>query len=312
MKNDIRRLWGVAAAALMVWSLASLSASGARAADETPAGDVEASAEPGDAVAVRPEEIQTLRQRVEAAESQIQLLKGIVIQALRAQTAAEEALQREREARDLAPGAGPDAAGSRDLTLAEHLEALTESLTLLREDVAALRAEVRGDPGRAGEAGQGDQSSALEVIEPAAGADPMADSGVGGAYDPLVEDQSAAFAADDAVEMGLVYFDSGSADLTPGAERKVLEAAERIKAMEPARVRVVGYADRVGDAGYNEQLSAQRARTTAMVLARVGMPGDAIEVIGSGEEGIPVPTADQISEPLNRIATIFVVMDSPK
>jgi hypothetical protein len=33
-------------------------------------------------------------------------------------------------------------------------------------------------------------------------------------------------------------------------------------------------------------------------------------VIGRGEEGIPVPTYDQVAEPLNRCAGIFVVADA--
>jgi outer membrane protein OmpA-like peptidoglycan-associated protein len=323
MKNNIRRLWGVAAAVLLVWSFAGLFASGASAADVSgaPAGDVEASAGPGDgAVTVRPDEIQTLRQRIEAAETQIQLLKSVVIQALRAQSAAEEALQRERVARDVAPGAGPDATGSRDLMLADHLAARTESLALLREDVAALRAEALGNQRPAADATQGDrESSALEVIdesETGADVDPIADSGVGGAYDPLLEDESAALpgglSPDGQIEVGLVYFDSGSASLSPGGERKALEAADRIRAMEAARVRVVGYADTMGEAGYNRDLSTDRARSIATVLELAGLPGDSVEVVGSGEDGIPVPTSDQVSEPLNRIATIFVVMDSPK
>jgi hypothetical protein len=53
-------------------------------------------------------------------------------------------------------------------------------------------------------------------------------------------------------------------------------------------------------------------RSIATVLELAGLPGDSVEVVGSGEDGIPVPTSDQVSEPLNRIATIFVVMDSPK
>ena len=324
MKNNIRRLSEVTTAALLIWSVAGLFASGASAADLTaaPAGDVGAKAEPGEAAAtMRPDEIQTLRQRIEATETQIQLLKSVVIQALRAQSAAEEALQRERAARDVAPGAGPDESGSRDLMLADHLEDLTESLAVLREDVAALRAEALGDRRPAAGAAQGDRrSSALGVIEEsepgATVVDPMADSGVGGAYDPLLEDESAALPGGDTldgdIEVGIVHFNSGSADLTPGAERKALEAADRIKAMEAARVRVVGYADTVGEAGSNLNLSAERARSIARVLEFAGLPRDSVEIIGSGEEGIPEPTSDEVSEPLNRCAGIFVVMDSPK
>ena len=152
----------------------------------------------------------------------------------------------------------------------------------------------------------------IEESEPGATVvDPMADSGVGGAYDPLLEDESAALPGGD-IEVGIVHFNSGSADLTPGAERKALEAADRIKAMEAARVRVVGYADTVGEAGSNLNLSAERARSIARVLEFAGLPRDSVEIIGSGEEGIPEPTSDEVSEPLNRCAGIFVVMDSPK
>jgi outer membrane protein OmpA-like peptidoglycan-associated protein len=318
MKNNIRRLWGVTTAALLIWSLAGLLASGAGAADATVApGD----AELGEAATVRPDDIQTLRQRIEAAETQIQLLKSVVIQALRAQSAAEEALQREREARDAAPGAGPGESISRELMIADHLEALTESLALLREDVAALRAEALGDRRPAAGAAQGDRESsalgAIEDSEPDATVDdPIADSGVGGAYDPLLEDESAALPGGDSldghIEVGLVYFDSGSASLSPGGESKVLEAADRIKAMEADRVQVVGYADTMGEAGYNLDLSTERARSIATVLAFGGVPGEAVEIVGNGEDGIPVPTSDQVSEPLNRLGTIFVLMDSPK
>jgi outer membrane protein OmpA-like peptidoglycan-associated protein len=319
MNNNIRRLWGVTTAALLIWSLAGLFGSGASGAEVTaaPAGDAGAKAEPGAAAAsASSDEIQTLRQRIEAAETQIQLLKSVVIQALRAQSAAEEALQREREARDVAPGAGPGESESRDLMIADHLEALTESLALLREDVAALRAEALGERRPAAGAARRDrESSALGVIEDPVD-DPIADSGVGGAYDPLLEDESAALAGGDGpdghIEVGLVYFDSGSASLSPGGERKVLEAADRIKAMEADRVRVVGYADRMGEAGYNLDLSTERAHSIATVLAFAGIPGEAVEIVGNGEDGVPVPTSDQISEPLNRLGTIFVLMDSPK
>ena len=142
---------------------------------------------------------------------------------------------------------------------------------------------------------------------------------MGGAYTPLIEDESAAFPADAAanatdgqMEVGQVHFNPGSAELTPGGQRKTLEAAERIKAMEATKVRIVGYADTVGDAVYNRQLSAQRARSIEVMLERVGLTGDVVEIVGNGEDGIPEPTADQVSEPLNRCAGIFVVMDTPK
>jgi outer membrane protein OmpA-like peptidoglycan-associated protein len=335
MASHLRRHWQAAAAALLICSSAGFLAFRAEPADvkPPPAGDAEVEAggdlsDPareqvapeagkGDTAATaQADEIRALRARVEAAESQIQLLKSVVVQALRAQSAAEATLRREREARDVAPAAGPGASGSTEPMLADQLGAVTQGLDRLREDVAALRAEVLS--GRRPAAGS---APAPEEAEPAASAeaDPLAESGVGGEYDPLIQGERVAAVADDAaadlgdqMEVGWVHFDSGSAELTPGGQRKALEAAERIKAMEAAKVRVVGHADTVGEAGHNRQLSERRARAIAGLLERVGLSGDLVEIVGRGEDGAPVPTADQVSEPLNRCAGIFVVMDSPK
>jgi len=89
---------------------------------------------------------------------------------------------------------------------------------------------------------------------------------------------------------------------------EMISVIERIRAMEPAKVQVVGYADTVGDAGYNRRLSMQRAGAIAMLLAQVGLSDDMVEIVGNGEDGLPEPTADGISEPLNRCAGIFVVI----
>ena len=346
MTSDVRRIWSAAAAILLIWASAGVLVSGSRGADAPPAAVADAEAEavtdPGDAGqgptasevgtgaagdTVEPGEIAALSDRLEAAETQIQLLKSVVVQALRAQSAAETALQRERAAHDAAPGSDP--AGPDELMLSDQLAALTASLDGLREDVAALRAQGPAGPQPAPGAGaggprpgpvadEGDTDAALgaesdafaEVeVESAAESDP----GAAAADAPVVA--AAVDAPADArgqIEVGQVHFDSDSADLSPGAQRKALEAAERIMAMEAAKVRVIGYADTVGEEGYNRQLSARRARSIAALLASVGLPGEMVEIVGRGEEGIPEPTADQVSEPLNRCAGIFVVMDSPK
>jgi OOP family OmpA-OmpF porin len=117
-------------------------------------------------------------------------------------------------------------------------------------------------------------------------------------------------ASGDAIQVAEVHFDSGSARLTPGGERKTRAAVERIKSMEPTKVRVVAFTDRVGDAAYNRVLSKERALSVAALLESVGLPRDMVEVVGSGEDGIPEPTPDGVPEPLNRCAGIFVVRDS--
>jgi outer membrane protein OmpA-like peptidoglycan-associated protein len=308
MTCNARRYWRSAAVSLLVWGGAVGLAATATADQSDARPEGAATGDPA-AAAAPPDEFAVLRDRIEAAETQIELLKSVVVQALRAQSAAETALRREREARD----AGEGAAGSTELMLTDQLQALNSNLESLRDEVAALRVRDQAD----------EPAPAFgTAVEPGGG--PAADddefgSGSGGEYIPLIEDESAAFPADEdlqpvdeTIKVAEVHFDPGSADLTPGGRRNTLEALERIKAMEAARVRVVGYADTVGDAGYNRHLSAQRARSVATLLERVGLSNGVIEIVGNGEDGIPEPTSDGVSEPLNRFAGIFVVMDSPK
>jgi outer membrane protein OmpA-like peptidoglycan-associated protein len=113
------------------------------------------------------------------------------------------------------------------------------------------------------------------------------------------------------VMLNEIHFDPGSAALTPGGERKALEAAEKIKALGARNVRVAGYTDTKGLAAHNMHLSLQRAKSIANLLESVGVSARIIEVEGNGEDGAPEPTADQVSEPLNRCAGIFAMVDRP-
>ena len=71
--------------------------------------------------------------------------------------------------------------------------------------------------------------------------------------------------------------------------------------MEPAKVRVIAFTDRVGNSAYNLVLSKERALSIAAMLERVGFPRGMVEVVGKGEEdNIPEPTPDGVAEPLNR------------
>jgi outer membrane protein OmpA-like peptidoglycan-associated protein len=344
-------------AALLLWSSANLIGSVGQAADDTPtqAGDAEAQAiadrldamleqatarlgerpggetDLGDANA----DATALRARLAEADTQIRLLKNVVIQALRAQSAAEDALRREQAAaRPSVPAPEPEPAmtGSQDLMLAEQVEALTDTVRRLRADVDALRSRPPSE-----EPPQPDRESALrpsgtpddpestvtgEFLEEDA---MLPEAGIGGRYEPWNEEEpapssssahaavpsdEAMSAAGDPIKIAEVHFDSGSAQLTPGGERRTLDAIARIRSMAPAKVRVVAFTDRVGDSAYNLVLSKERALSVAAVLERSGLPRAMVEVVGSGEEGVPVPTPDGVPEPLNRSAGIFVVRDA--
>ena len=356
MTSDIRRRWPMALAALLLCSSANLIGSVGQAADDSPAeaGDAETQAiadrldamleratarlgqrpggetDLGDANA----DATALRARLDEAETQIRLLKNVVIQSLRAQSAAEDALRREQAAAPPSvtpPEAEPAPTGSEDLMLAEQVEALTDTVRRLRVDVDALRSRAPSE-----EPPQPDRESALRPSgatddpESTGAGEPLEEdamlpeAGMGGRYQPWNEDEpaqssrgaqaavpsdEAMSAAGEPIKVAEVHFNSGSAQLTPGGERRTLDAIERIRSMEPAKVRVVAFTDRVGDSAYNLVLSKERALSVAAVLERTGLPREMVEVVGSGEEGVPVPTPDGVPEPLNRSAGIFVVRD---
>jgi outer membrane protein OmpA-like peptidoglycan-associated protein len=351
MTSDLRRRWQAVFAALLIWGGANLIGAAGQAADgdPAPAGDAEAQAiterldamveraaatlrgrQGGEGELIEPDaDPATLRARLEEAETQIRLLKNVVIQALRAQSAAEEALRHEQAARQSEAAPEPAPATSQDPMLAQQVDALTDSVRQLRADVDALHARAPSEQPPAPE-----RQSALRpsgsTDEPEATGDPLdedamlPEAGMGGRYEPWIEGdapqsagayaavpaEEAITAAGDPIKIAEVHFDSGSAQLTPGGERRTLAAVDRIRSMAPAKVRVVAFADRVGDSAFNLVLSKERALSVAAVLENAGFSRDMVEVVGSGEEDSPVPTPDGVPEPLNRTAGIFVIRDA--
>ena len=106
-------------------------------------------------------------------------------------------------------------------------------------------------------------------------------------------------------QLYVVYFNTGQSDLSPEAQATVAQAAAAFRQGGTA-VAVKGHADRVGDQGMNLRLSMQRTAATKAALMRDGVPEAAIRSGSLGEESLPVPTADQVPERLNRSVHITV------
>ena len=175
MTSDFRRHWQVALATLLIWCSAGLLGSIVRAADEDPAKASEAESrvlsdrldalveqatarvgKSGEQSGAPGADVSSLRQQLEAAQTQIALLKNVVIQALRAQSIAEEALRREQARPQTALAQeGPRApAGAPEPALADRVEALTDTVERLQAEVDALhgrapQARVAQDAGAA-------------------------------------------------------------------------------------------------------------------------------------------------------------------
>ena len=106
-------------------------------------------------------------------------------------------------------------------------------------------------------------------------------------------------------QLFVVYFNTGQSDLSPDAQAKIDQAAATFKQGGTA-VAVKGHADRVGDQGANLRLSMRRTAAVKAALMRDGVPESAIRSGSLGEENLPVPTADQVPERLNRSVHITV------
>jgi outer membrane protein OmpA-like peptidoglycan-associated protein len=216
-----------------------------------------------------------------------------------------------QEAEELA--AAPEVGEAVGPSLREEVRALREELRVARAQIQILKSTI--DAVAAESAAQSAlalakrtepeevrtrswQTAAPEATSPA------------GQVGQQVAALSDAVPSSDPLMVGEVHFNPGSADLSPGARSKTTRAAEQIKSMEGGKIRVVGYTDTTGSSGYNKHLALMRADSIAKLLERLGVSRELIEVVGHGEEGTPVPTADQIAEPLNRCAGIFVVADA--
>lgn len=105
-------------------------------------------------------------------------------------------------------------------------------------------------------------------------------------------------------------FQSGSAALTPDAE-KVLEALGRAlnsAELSRYRFRIEGHTDTAGEAPVNLALSERRAATVREYLVgRQGVAASRLDSVGLGETQLLVQTPDATPEPRNRRVQIVNV-----
>ena len=104
----------------------------------------------------------------------------------------------------------------------------------------------------------------------------------------------------------VVYFETGTSELTPASVDRLTEVVAAIARRAGARVEVVGHADRVGPEPLNAALSLRRAQLVRDRL-RARIPADVtLSTASFGERDPRVPTADGVAEPLNRRVEITV------
>ena len=104
----------------------------------------------------------------------------------------------------------------------------------------------------------------------------------------------------------MVFFDWDRANLSDQALNTIRQAAAAFKSKGSARITATGHTDTSGPEAYNMALSLRRANAVKDALVREGVPAQAITVIGRGEAGLLVQTADGVREPQNRRVEIVI------
>ena len=120
---------------------------------------------------------------------------------------------------------------------------------------------------------------------------------------PLVEVESTHLSLRDAIT-----FDTGRDTLRPESGRILDEIARVLKAHpELRRIRVEGHTDNVGGRGYNQDLSARRARSVVRALVQRGIASERLESAGYGFERPLASNATALGRGKNRRVELTVL-----
>lgn len=108
------------------------------------------------------------------------------------------------------------------------------------------------------------------------------------------------------VETFVLYFRTGTSDLTPESRPTPARILASIARRGSTDVRVYGHSDRVGTSETNQRLSMERAEAMSAILVDMGVAKDIIRTSYHGEGNPLVPTEDEVPEPRNRRVEVLV------
>ncbi|SOB96038.1 OmpA family protein [Thalassospira xiamenensis] len=101
-----------------------------------------------------------------------------------------------------------------------------------------------------------------------------------------------------------IYFAFDSAVLGDKAMPVVTGIVEAYEKYDPKMISLTAYADRAGDAMYNDMLAKSRVDAVVKALRDHGISPSKLAISISGEANVPVPTADGVAEQGNRVVTV--------
>ena len=104
----------------------------------------------------------------------------------------------------------------------------------------------------------------------------------------------------------LLYFTSGTTELTAESQGQIPEILAAIEARKSKDISIVGHADRVGSREKNYKLGLERAVSIKNIFVSKGTDPSGIEVASHGEDNPLVETKDDVAEPRNRRVEVIV------
>jgi len=105
----------------------------------------------------------------------------------------------------------------------------------------------------------------------------------------------------------ILYFVSGTSELTQESKALIAKVLEAAKERRPAEVSIIGHTDATGSQAVNMRISAARAKAVEQLLRDSEAPPGSIYLRFHGENDPLVPTPDNVPEPKNRRVEIMIL-----
>ncbi len=97
-----------------------------------------------------------------------------------------------------------------------------------------------------------------------------------------------------------IQFDFDKAVVKPEYDELIRQLVGATQNNKNIKVSVVGHTDTVGTKSYNYALGGRRAEAVQQMLIKYGIPASQIVAVSAGEEGLKVPTPDNVRNAENR------------
>ncbi len=110
--------------------------------------------------------------------------------------------------------------------------------------------------------------------------------------------------------LGDVLFDTGKAELNPGASRKLDQLSQFLAEHKDRRVQIDGFTDSIGSDSYNEELSRRRADAVKSALTTRGIDPSRIGTQGYGKAFPVANNSDSGGRQLNRRVEVVIGGDN--